>query len=491
VSADRFEGRVPPHDLNAERAVLAATMLDQGSPADHRPSAFELVMDRLRPEHFYSEAHRRIFEAQVALHGEGKPLDSVGVASWLEARDRLPQVGGMAYVANILLSEGLPQQVRAYAQTLVDTALVRRTILAAQETAARGYVGYGDASDFVVKAAERFGALAQDTLQESTSEALKDILKARAKKLTAMAQSGQTISGFTTGLSRYDRLTAGLQPGDVTIVAARPGMGKTSLVAGWAECAATGNYDGGILPTGVALFSLEMPRAQIGDRIMCRHAGVDVSKLRVPATLSQLDWEKLFGAATALGRLPIWVDDQPGITLFELEAKLRWMRQECAKHFVTGPDGKPLLDKEGKTIPQSIGVVAVDYLQLMQGRQDRSREQEVSEISRGLKGIAKDMKVAVVALSQMNRKVEDRSSKRPQISDLRESGAIEQDADNIVFIWSDPEDESAKGTAELIVAKQRSGPTDTVRVRFDRHCTRFSDLPDGDYYDDPDRRTGG
>jgi replicative DNA helicase len=476
------DGRVPPNDLDAEAAVLSAVMLDT--------AALDKVLEFLKAEHFYSEAHRRIFEAAIELHTIGQPVDVVQIGTWLKNRDRIAQIGGMSYLTELLNAAPAVSNVASYGRTIHEKWRVRQLIATCQRVSAQGYLDYGEAQQYIDGAEQSVYEIAR-TPESSTVERLLDVMKKSFKALTEAMQRGDRITGTPTGFDRYDRITAGLHPGDLTIVAARPGMGKTSFVLNVATNVASprgqklegdATSDGqrwdepGI---GVAVFSLEMPREQIANRMLCSEARVDVGKLR-QGHLSPQDWSKLTQAASYLGSLPIWIDDTPSLSILELRAKVRRLQAEFDRPDPGGAS-RPL---------RHIGLVVVDYLQLMRGREGaQSREQEISEISRGLKGLAKELHIPVVALSQLNRAVETRSekSKRPQLSDLRESGAIEQDADNIVFIYRDEyynrEATTEPNIAELIVAKQRNGPTNTAKVRFDHAFTRFDNLADGEYDD--------
>ncbi len=468
-------GRVPPQDMDAEAAVLSAVMIDS--------FALDKVLEFLKPEHFYSEAHRRIFEACVELRATGKPVDVVQVGTWLKDRDRIAQVGGMGYLTEVLNSAPVVANVAAYGRTIREKSRVRQLIATCQRVAAEGYVDYGEAQTFIDKAEQSVYEIAR-TPESSSVEKLLDVMKKAFKQLQDAANRGDRITGLPTGFSRYDKLTAGLHDGDLTIVAARPGMGKTSFVLNVAVNVASPKGRESVSdPTqkwevpgcGVIVFSLEMPREQLANRMICAEGRVDVGKLR-QGYLAQQDWGRLTQAASYLGGLPIWIDDSSALSLLELRAKVRRLQAEY-----------DTVDDTGRKT-RRIGLVVVDYLQLMKGRDGlNSREQEISEISRGLKGLAKELKVSVIALSQLNRAVETRAekSKRPLLSDLRESGAIEQDADNICFIYRDDyynkELSTEPNVAELIVAKQRNGPTGTAKVRFDREYTRFDNLADQDY----------
>jgi replicative DNA helicase len=473
--APGVEGRVPPHDLDAEAAVLSAVMVD--------PLAFDKVNEFLQPEQFYSEAHRRIFEATVDLSATGKPVDVVQVATWLRDHERLAQVGGMAYLTEVLNAAPAVANVAAYGRTIHEKWRIRQLILACQRVMAQGYAGYGEAQEFIDSAEQAVYDIART--RESTSvQRLRDVMQATFQAITKATERGARITGMSTGFDRYDRLTSGLHDGELTIVAARPGMGKTSLVLNMAinvaspqqlESARDPNERWEEPGCGVVVFTLEMPREQIVNRMLCAEARVDVSRVR-SGMLTPSDWTKLTQAASRLANLNVWVDDSPSLSILEVRSKVRRLQAEF--------DMKDPATGERK---QRVGLVVVDYLQLMKGRENaQSREQEISEISRGLKQLSKELSLPVIALSQLNRAVETRGekSKRPQLSDLRESGAIEQDADNICFIYRDDyynKETADRNIAELIIAKQRNGATDTVRVRFDAQYTRFENLAEGEY----------
>ncbi len=465
------DGRIPPSDLDAEAAILSAVLID--------PSAIDKVLEYLKAEHFYSEAHRRIFEAALELRERGQPVDYIQVSSWLRDRERLQQVGGMPFLTELLNVAPALANVEAYATTVFEKARVRQIIVAAQRIAAEGYIDYGEAQPFIDRAEQAIYQIAR-TGSSSSVEHIKPILIRSFEKMQSAALAGSWITGVPTGFDRYDRLTSGLHEGDLTIVAARPGMGKTSFVLNIAQNVArpriieNPEHPGKraeVPGVAVMVFSLEMPREQLTNRMLASEARVDVSKMRSRALTTE-DWTKLTAAASLLSRLPIYIDDTPSVTLLEVRAKMRRL----------------IAEYERKNDGSRVGLVIIDYLQLMKGRDGAtSREQEISEISRGLKGLSKELMLPVIALSQLNRAVESRTdkAKRPMLSDLRESGAIEQDADNIIFIYRDDyynkEDSGEPGIAELILAKHRNGATDTVKVRFEREYTKFSNLPEGEY----------
>ena len=472
-------GRVPPHDLDAEAAVLAAVLLER--------DALDRVLELLKAEHFYSDANRRIYEAAVQLTTAGSPVDIQTVASWLRSREWLNQIGGPSYLAQIVDATPSVANVTAYAKVVHEKWRVRQLIGTCQRIAAEGYGDVGTVQEFIDGAEQSIYHLAR-TAESTSVQPIAQVLKTVFEQITAAAERGDRITGISTGYERLDAKTAGLHDGDLTIVAARPGMGKTSFVLNIAVNvasprtvkAAGPNEDGHGYEHqepgfGVCVFSLEMPREQLASRMVCCEGRVDLGKLR-QGFLQPDDWRRLTESASYLSTLPIWVDDTPAINILELRAKVRRIQAEFNRQSVPGqPERK-------------IGLVIIDYLQLMRGRDGaQSREQEISEISRGLKQLAKELRVPVIALSQLNRAVETRNTKdkRPQLSDLRESGAIEQDADMIMFIYRDeyynPQETDRKGIAEIIIAKQRNGPTGKVLVRFASSYTRFDNLAPGDY----------
>jgi replicative DNA helicase len=473
-------GRVPPHDLDAEAAVLSAILLDK--------QALDQVAEILKPYHFYSKANARIFEAATELTLGGTPVDIVTVASWLRDREQLQHIGGASYLAQIADAVPAVAHVGAHARVVYEKWRVRQLIAQCQRIAAEGYGDVGLVQTFIDGAEQAVYELARSP--ENTSvQPISAVLKNAFEKITAAAERGDRITGISTGYEKLDAKTAGLHDGDLMIIAARPGMGKTSFVlnlgvnvASPRQVAAPGPGEAGHgAPlrdepgNGVIVFSLEMPREQVGTRIVCSEGRVDVGKLR-RGFLQPDDWRRLTESASYLSNLPIWIDDTPAIGILELRAKVRRIQAEY---------NRPATP----TMPERrVGLVVIDYLQLMKGRDGvSSREQEISEISRGLKQLAKELMVPVIALSQLNRAVETRTTKdkRPQLSDLRESGAIEQDADTIIFIYRDeyynPETTNSAGIAELIIAKQRNGPTGKVLTRFTSSCTRFDNLAPGDY----------
>jgi replicative DNA helicase len=482
-------GRVPPSDLDAEAAVLSATLLDS--------DAFDAVQEILQPLHFYADANRRIFEAILDLQSQSRPVDIVSVAGYLRDKGRLDQIGGTPYLAQLADATPAVAHVAAHAQVIREKWRLRQLISTCQKFAAEGYGDCGEVQGFIDSAEQSVFDIARIP-QTSNVVSVRDAIKGAFEILGEAARRGGGITGIETGYTELDKQTAGLHAGDLLIVAARPGMGKTSFVLNLATNVARPKrvevnaenesyFDAAVEEPGYGcLFcSLEMPREQLASRMLASEARVDMSRIR-SGKLQRDDWNKLTESASRLGRLPLWLDDTPALTLLDLRAKIRRLQAELKRGEGTANGSKGL------------GLVCIDYLQLMQGRKDAgSREQEISELSRGLKQLAKEMKIAVIALSQLNRGVETRTSKdkRPQLSDLRESGAIEQDADTIMFIYRDEyyfKDSPDKGIAELIIAKQRNGPTGKVMTKFTGEYTRFDNLAPEEYnFNDFDGDGGG
>lgn len=464
-------GRVPPHDLDAEAAVLSAVLLER--------NAIDKVLEVLKAEHFYSEANRRIYEGALDLSSRSQPIDIVSVAGWLRDRDRLAHVGGASYLAQLADAVPAVTHLDQYARMVREKWRVRQLIATCQMIAAEGYGDVGEVQTFIDRAEQSIYELAR-TPETSTMRPMIDWIKEAFTDLTEAAARGERLTGTPTGFERLDSKTAGLHDGDLTILAARPGMGKTSLA--WQIAANVASQD---LATqlGVAFFSVEQPGKQIAIRSICNAGRVDLGKVR-QGFLNDRDWDNLTPAASWVAGLPIWLDDVSNLGVLEIRAKVRRLQSEYNRE----PTKDELRDNP-KAKPRRVGLVIIDYLQLMRGT-GSNREQEISSLSRGLKILAKELKVPVVALSQLNRSTETRGKdKRPNLSDLRESGAIEQDADNVVFIYRDDyydQQSELRGIAELIIAKQRSGPTGKVRVRFDAAYTRFDNLAPGEMAEFPD-----
>lgn len=441
-------GRVPPNALEAEKAVLGGILLDN--------HALNIVHEILNAPDFYSEANGVIFEAMRDLFGRGQPVDTVTLRSEVLQKGKLQQVGGDEYLLGLTNTIPTVANIEAHAKIVKEKATIRRLILACHEIAAKGYSDYGDIQEYLDVAEKSVFDVSKERAR-SPYEHLKQIVLRTFKEIHDSAGRKESITGLPTGFDRLDKMTAGMHPGDLIIIAGRPAMGKTAfaLNAGINSVLARGK--------GLAVFSLEMPKEQLTKRMLCSEARVDGTRMRT-GQLVKDDWPKLAQTAGVLSELPVYIDDTPAISVMELRAKSRRLKSEC-----------------------DLGLVIVDYLQLMRasGKTD-SREQEISEISRNLKALAKELSIPVIALSQLNRGVESRGNKdkRPQLSDLRESGAIEQDADTIWFIYRDEvynKETLDRGIAEIIIGKQRAGPTGTVRCRFFGEYTRFDNLDESEY----------
>ena len=419
--------------------------------------AMNIVVETLSIDDFYSEANAKIFEAMTELSRRGQPVDHVTLREVLVHSGKLASIGGDEYLLS--LSNTIPSvsNIQAHAQIIREKSVIRALILACHEVVSRGYGDYGPIDEYLDQSESAIFAVGRERAR-NPYEHVKDVVMRTFQEIHETANRGEAITGLPTGYKQLDKMTAGMHSGDLIIVAGRPGMGKTSFALNVAHhaCKKSGS--------AVAVFSLEMPKGQLVRRLLGSEARVDGNRIRT-GQLQKDDWPKLADAAGTLSEMPIWVDDTPAISMIELRAKARRLKSEVG-----------------------LSLIVVDYLQLMRsGSRNDSREQEISEISRSLKALAKELEMPVMALSQLNRGVESRGvkDKRPQLSDLRESGAIEQDADTIWFIYRDEvynQDSDDRGIAEIIVGKQRSGPTGTCRVRFFSEYTRFDDLAESDYY---------
>jgi len=440
--------RLPPQSLESEMSVLGGVLLEN--------EALNKALEILRPEDFYRESHQKIFQALIDLSDKGEPADLVTLSAALEQKGDLGAVGGSSYLATLVDYVPTAANIVYYCRLVKEKSLGRHLIRVATEIATRGYDG-GEVED-VLDWAEKsiFEITSRKTRPSffSTREIVKDAFKAIEK----LYDRKELITGVPSGFVDLDTMTAGLQRGDLVIIAGRPSMGKTALVVNMVEHAAVLAEEK--VPT--LIFSLEMSKEQLVQRMLCSVAKVDASRLRT-GHLADSDWPKLTNAAGLLSEAPVYIDDTPAISVLELRAKARRLKAE-----------------------KGIGLLIVDYLQLMQGSSgSESRQQEISEISRSLKALAKELSIPVVALSQLNRSLENRTDKRPIMADLRESGAIEQDADVIMFVYRESvyceacrsrEKTCEKGhdkDAEIIIGKQRNGPIGTVHLTFRGEYTRF------------------
>ena len=437
--------RVPPSNLEAEASLLGAMLLSRDAIAD----ALEIVS----AEHFYKPAHAHIFDAITSLYGSGEPADPVTVAEELDRADLLAPIGGSSILLELQASTPATSSAPKYARIVQEVATLRRLIGAANEIAEIGYSRPDDVIKAVDEAESIMFDVGQGRVTDSMAE-IRDLLDANLDRLEQLYERGDSITGTPSGYTDLDELLSGLQPNALLIVGARPAMGKTSFALGMAAHAAIEAQ------RPVLLFSLEMSQLELSQRILCSEARVDSKNVR-DGKLNESDWAKISHGVGRLAEAPIWIDDNPQLTIMEIRAKARRLKSR------TG----------------DLGMVIIDYLQLMTGRSSaESRQVEVSEISRGLKILARELECPVVALSQLSRTLESRQDKRPMLADLRESGSIEQDADVVMFLYRDEVYNAESpdiGTAEVIVAKHRNGPTGVVRLAFLPHYTRFANMARG------------
>jgi len=437
------EERLPPQNVEAEQSVLGSILIDR--------DAIVRVAGFLRPEDFYREAHRTIYQAVLDLFERREPADFVLLCDELERRGRLEQVGGPAYLTSLINMVPTAVNVEYYGHIVERCAILRRLITAGGQIAGVAYDMQHDAEMAVDKAEQILFTMTQRRgAQEFV--AISRVLENYFDQIDYIHQHrGQTF-GVPTGFRKLDELTGGLQRSDLIILAARPGMGKTSFALNMAAHAALKNK------ITVGIFSLEMSRDQLVQRLICSESGIDSHRLRT-GFIEEGEWGKIAQAIGELSEAPIFIDDTPGISVMELRTKARRLQAE-----------------------HDLGFVIVDYLQLMQGRTDRpndNRVQEVSDISRSLKALARELNVPVLTASQLNRAVEQRPGNRPQLSDLRESGSIEQDADIVMFIYREEvydRETTRKNVADVIVAKHRNGPLADIELFFSGQQTRFADL---------------
>src|SRR5690242_8833331 len=450
ATTDRILDRGMPASMDAERAILGAILLDN--------SAYPQAAEHLRAEDFSLDSHRRIYLRMMELAETGKPVDFVTLTEQLGQHKEIEAVGGVAYVTS--LTDGLPRvkNIEQYVKIVKDKALLRGLIHAATSAIQQAYEQEAPAEEIIDSAESAIFKVAEQRIGQGFL-GIPEIVKQSFGSIDKLYEQGQRITGLETHFEDLDGMTSGLQKSDLVIIAARPSMGKTAFAINIAENAAV--RDNKV----VGVFSLEMSRESLLLRLLCSQALVDSHKLRT-GFLSREDYQKLVSALAALAEAPIFIDDTPGISLSEMRAKCRRLQQAQGR----------------------LDMVIVDYLQLVAaapagsgGRRYENRTQEVSAISRGLKALAKEMRCPVVALSQLSRAPESRTgNNRPQLADLRESGAIEQDADVVAFIFREEvykqDDPDLEGKAEIIIAKQRNGPTGTVKLAFIKKSTRFANL---------------
>ncbi len=439
--------RLPPQNLEAEMSVLGGVLLEN--------EALNRALEFLRTEDFYRESHRKIFNALIILGDRSEPADLVTLTAVLKDRGELEAVGGSTYLATLVDYVPTAANINYYCKLVKEKSVARKLIEASTAIATRGYEG-GDMEEILDQAEKSIFEISENRIRPSYYP-VKDILKDTFKSIEALYERKELVTGVPTGYHDLDKMTAGLQPSDLVIVAGRPSMGKTAFALNLVEYATT-HADNSV---PAVIFSLEMSKEQLVQRMLCSLAKVDAGRLRT-GHLGESDWPKLTMAAGQLNETQIFIDDTPAISVLELRSKARRLKAE-----------------------HGLGLIIVDYLQLMRGSNPESRQQEISEISRSLKALAKELALPVVALSQLNRSLESRTDKRPMMADLRESGAIEQDADVIMFVYREAvycedcksrERTCEKGhdkDAEIIIGKQRNGPIGTVHLTFRGEFTRF------------------
>jgi len=437
--------RVPPHSVEAEQAVLGGLML--------APEAFDRVNEALTEKDFYRRDHQLIYRAIRELSERDRPFDAVTLGEWFESQGKLEQVGDGAYLIELASTTPSAANIGAYAEIVRDKAVLRQLIQVGTDIVNDGFQPEGRESTELLAAAEKsvFAIAEQGARGRTDFVAMPGALKDAFEELRNRFENGGNITGLPTGYNEFDQMTAGLQPTDLIILAARPAMGKTTFALNIAEYAAIKSKK------GVAVFSMEMSASQLAMRLISSNGRINATRLRT-GQLEDEDWSRVTGAIRMLKETKIFIDDTPGVSPEVLRSKCRRLKRE-----------------------HDLGLVVIDYLQLMSvPGNSENRATEISEISRSLKGLAKELNVPVIALSQLNRSLETRTDKRPVMADLRESGAIEQDADMIVFIYRDEyynkENSPDKGLAEVIIGKQRSGPTGSVKLKFFGEYTRFDNL---------------
>ncbi|MBK5251400.1 MAG: replicative DNA helicase [Peptostreptococcaceae bacterium] len=435
-----YLGRIPPHNIDAEQSVLGAMLLDR--------EAVISVTEKLRDEHFYKENHKEIFRAMLDLYGRNEPVDLVTVSEELKKAGILEEAGGVSYLTDLSNAVPITANARYYADIIEEKAILRQLIDAGKVIVDKGYAS-SDVKMLMDEAERRIFEISQKKSTQAFA-IVKDVLQNTLDYMELLAGSESGYTGLPTGFHDIDKMTSGLQKSDLVLIAARPSMGKTALGINIAQSIAVKS------DKSVALFSLEMSKEQLVQRMLSSQAHVEITKIRT-GKLTEEEWIKVAGATVPLGKAKIYIDDTPGITVMEIKAKARRLKMESG-----------------------LDLVLIDYLQLMSSdSRSESRQQEISAISRGLKGLARELECPIIALSQLSRAPEQRSDHRPILSDLRDSGAIEQDADIVMFLYRDEyyhEDSDKKNIGEIIIAKQRNGPTGTVHLAWLGKYTKFGNI---------------
>lgn len=442
--------KLPPQNIEAEQSVLGAILLDN--------SALTTTLELLDYDDFYKDSHRRIFLSMTDLFDKNEPIDIITLTDHLKRKNDLEAVGGTGYLTALVSFVPTSANIRYHCRIVREKAMMRGLLRSVTDIASNVYDGELDAEELMDYAEKTVFDLSEKRIKASFVT-LKEVIKDSFQMIEHLYDKKETITGVASGFKELDELTTGFQRSDLIIVGGRPSMGKTAFSLNIAQ------HVGVNMNEPVAIFSLEMSKEQLAFRMLCSEAMVDSNSIR-KGFIKKDDWHNLTSAASKLAASPIFIDDTSGMTVLEMRAKARRLKAE-----------------------HGLSLVVVDYLQLMRGRGNAERrEQEISEISRSLKGLAKELRVPVIALSQLNRGVETRGgNKKPTLADLRESGAIEQDADVIIFLYRDEvynkDNPDNRNKAEIIVAKQRNGPTDTLTLSFLSHCTRFMDYTDRQFHD--------
>jgi len=442
--------RLPPQNLEAEQSILGAILIDNNA----LPKALEI----LTPEDFYKLSHRKIFYAVTELFDRNEPIDLITLPDYLKKKNELEDVGGISYLSSLVNIVPTAANVKYHSNIVRERALLRGLLRSANDIAGKVYENNLDAEDLVDYAEKSIFDIS-DKRVKASFVSLKEVIKDSFEMIEHLYDKKETVTGVPSGFKDLDDFTTGFQKGDLVVVGGRPSMGKTAFTLNVAQ------HVGLDLREPVAIFSLEMSKEQLALRMLCSEAMVNSNSIR-KGFIRKEDWHKLTSAASNLTGAPIFIDDSSAITVLELRAKARRLKME-----------------------HGLSLVIVDYLQLMKGKGSfERREQEISDISRSLKGLAKELHVPVIAVSQLNRSVESRRPPKPMLADLRESGAIEQDADVILFLYRDEvynkDNPANKGKAEVDIAKQRNGPAGvTVHLAYISHCTRFMNMTDRNFQD--------
>jgi replicative DNA helicase len=439
--------KLPPQHIEAEQSILGGILIEN--------EAINRVAEILDADDFYREAHRKIFNALINLSERDEPADLITLTNELRKIDQLDSIGGASYLASLIDSVPTAANIQYYAKIVKEKAILRKLIQTSTEIITQSYEDRGDVEGFLDEAERSIFEISEKRVRPSFYP-IREIVKESFATIEKLFKKKEAVTGVPSGFKELDRMTAGFQPSDLVIIAGRPSMGKTAFCLDVAEYAAIDNK----IP--VAIFSLEMSKEQLVIRMLCSQAHVEGTRLRT-GYLNESDWPKLTIAAGSLSESPIYIDDTAALSVLEMRAKARRLKAD-----------------------HGLGMVIVDYLQLMKGRaRVESRQQEISEISRSLKALAKELNIPVIAVSQLSRKTEERTGNRPQLSDLRESGAIEQDADLILFIYRDEvynrdPDNPNRGKAEVIIGKQRNGPIGKIDLAFLDKFTTFKDIYKGE-----------